>query len=453
MKKVKTKFCIFFIFSFIPLFIFSQNWLPLDKGLGHPYATIYHVMPDSNNIYAIGYITADGHNNPLRCIAKWNSIKWDTVGDNNIGICGKDGICKFRDTLLVSGYFHNTLNAQMAKWNGLDWDTISNTNGMDVKCFLEKDSVLYLGGYFYKCGNDPTNLVGKYDGTTFSGMTPVYENTGSSSVVLCMAFFQDTLYIGGVFYLYPNVNAAGFAKWDGHNLLPVSPEFSNNTCIIETMAVYKNELYIGGEFYKSGGFTGDCIMKWDGHQFTEVGGGTNQRVTCMKVYNNELYVGGWFTSVGCNPCNNIAKWDGNQWTCLNDEAFDEFYCIRDICIMNDELYIAGDFRKIGNDSINSIAKYKYPLTSCNEYKIINNKIVVYPNPTQDEFFVEYSGDVTGQVLTTELYNIYGAKIKEAHISNKNSLTVSAKDLPAGIYFYGVKVGNNIVGKNKIVISK
>jgi hypothetical protein len=89
-----------------------------------------------------------------------------------------------------------------------------------------------------------------------------------------------------------------------------------------------------------------------------------------------------------------------------------------------------------------------------EHYLWKNKwLKVYPNPAEDEFYVEYSGDVTGQVMTTELYNIYGALVKEVHVSNKNKFTVSTREVPSGIYFYRVRLGNEVLGKDKIVIIK
>ncbi|MCK9613493.1 MAG: T9SS type A sorting domain-containing protein [Bacteroidales bacterium] len=425
----------------------SQNWLPLDKGIGHPYATIYHLLPDSNFIYISGSFTEDGNKIPMRGISKWNGIKWDSVGDANKFNGTKGGIYKYHDTLMTSSIFYDMWHVNFAKLNGSIWDTLPNTDDLAVNCFVEKDGILYMGGGFFKCGNDSTFLLGKYDGTSFSGMTPLYNNHTSGYAVSCMAFFQDTLYIGGLFYLYPQFPIACFAKWDGYNIIPVSMQFNNTTCIIETMTLYKNELYIGGEFYKVNGFTGDCIMKWDGHQFSEVGDGTNQRVTCMKVYNNELYVGGWFTEVGGSSCKNIAKWDGQQWTCLNDEEFDEFYCLRDICIINDELYVGGSFRKIGNDSISSIAKYNHPLNSIQEHH--GTLTANYPNP-----FTEYTTLIFSKQLneaTLQVYDIIGKEVMRMENLNGKEIRISRNGISKGMYFFRVVEGNINVGKGKMIV--
>ena len=88
-----------------------------------------------------------------------------------------------------------------------------------------------------------------------------------------------------------------------------------------------------------------------------------------------------------------------------------------------------------------------------EYRWGRRRVKVYPNPTKDEFYIEYYGDVNGQVMVVELYNIYGALVKKVQVTNKSRLTVSTRDLPSGIYYYRVNIGNTTIGKDKIVIIK
>ena len=433
MKKYLIIFCVLF-----PLGAQCQNWIPLDKGIGYGWADVRRILPDSNCIYISGAFTEDGNNVPMMGIAKWDGVKWDSVGDANKFSGIKLGIIKYHDTLITSGIFYDMWNENLVKLNGEIWDTIPNSKGLNVVCYTEKNGILYFGGGFNKCGNDSTFSLGKYDGTNLSGLTPCYKT--NSAMIGCMTFFQDTLYVGGVLYLYPpfftQPRIAGFAKWDGTNLKQVSPEFSINGCMLETMVVYKNELYIGGDFYKSDGFTGNCIMKWDGHNFSEVGGGTNQRVTCMKVYNDELYVGGWFTEAGGVVSKNIAKWNGSQWTVLNTDDFDNFYCVRDICIYKDELYVAGFFRKIGNDSIASIAKYNHPLMSIKENNYDGNSLSFYPNPSNgNNISVSFPFVKSGDY---EVLDVLGALVAKGKITNTDIIEINLNTLANGCYFVKIK---------------
>jgi trimeric autotransporter adhesin len=449
MKKLQVTYFFLLIILLFPIVIFSQNWLPLDKGIGKTWADIHYIFPDSNCIYVSGNFTDDGNNIPMRGIAKWDGTKWDSVGDANKFNATKSGIFKYRDTLFTSGIFYDSPHVSFAKIKGGIWEPFSDSRDLEVSCFLEKDGILYLGGYFYKCGNDSTNLIGKYDGTSFSGMTPVYEDPLSSSVVECIAFFQDTLYVGGNFYLYPKLPIAGFAKWDGTNLVQVSPEFNNTTCSVHSIAVYKDELYIGGDFKKADGFTGDNLMKWDGHQLSEVGGGTNYQVNCMEVYNNELYIGGVFTVVGGITSKNIAKWNGNQWTSLNNDDFDEVICVKDFCIYKGELYVAGYFRKIGNDSISSIAKYNHSLLSIKNISGNENYFSIFPNP----FTTSTSFQLSVPLLnaTFIMYDILGKEVKCMYNLNGTEIKISREGIQNGMYFFTLFNSEKLIGTGKMII--
>jgi len=131
---------------------------------------------------------------------------------------------------------------------------------------------------------------------------------------------------------------------------------------------------------------------------------------------------------------------------------------------NGNVYVTGGSRR-NKDGLFEFATVKYSqcpsvanlrnhsIPTTNSSIPVEQHLKVYPNPTKDEFYVEYSGEVTGQVMVTELYNIYGALTKEIQVSNKNKFTVSTRDVPSGIYFYRLRLGNNVLGKDKIVIIK
>ncbi len=411
----------------------AQNWLPLNLNNGVGSSLSYLYTDTINNlIYASGSFTAN-NDNIYGGVAKWNGITWDTL-PNCQEWPTKFLVFKYLDTLYISGFFSNMIPfTNIAKWNGSTFDTLNGTRQMKICCTAEKDGILYLGGYFNVCGNDSAFSLCKYDGHHFSVITPNYNG---NAYILSMAFYKDTLYVGGNFGLNSNLSIASLAKWDGTGLIAVSSEFANVGCTIETMAVYKDELYVGGAFTKSNGYTGDYIMKWDGNQFTEVGGGTNQRVKCMKVYNNELYVGGWFTEVGGNPCKNVAKWDGSQWICLNQEDFNNFTCIWDICILHDELYVAGSFSKIGNDSIKDIAKLNHPLTSIKKNAVSETSLNVYPNPSNGNYIsVSFPFIEKGEY---QVLNVLGEVILSDVIKNTDKVIINASSLAKGCYVIQVQ---------------
>jgi len=311
-----------------------------------------------------------------------------------------------------------------------------------------------MAGGMDHLGNDSTFLLGKYDGNQFSALTP-YRGPQSGNVITTMAFFQDTLYVGGNFHMLPYKALSDFAKWDGFDLQVASPDFANigASSLIETMVVYKGELYVGGYFRKVDGYVGDYIMKWNGHSFTEVGNGVNERVTCMRVYKDELYVGGSFTQAGATASNYVAKWDGSTWYSITTDTFTGSYpMILDLNFYKDSLIIGGTFTAINGDTrMQRVAKYSQPLTgievSLNDIFNIN----IYPNPTTNQISMECT--LTKPINAfIEIQNILGQTIKRTAInfpSGSTKTDIDISDFPRGLYFIQLQHENKIYSQKII----
>jgi hypothetical protein len=131
---------------------------------------------------------------------------------------------------------------------------------------------------------------------------------------------------------------------------------------------------------------------------------------------------------------------------------------------NGNVYVTGGSRW-GNNGVMEYATIKY--AQCPSKAILRNsvkptenkpvsnlsKIYFYPNPAKDEFNIVYNGYASGQKIVASLYNIYGAKIKQIEVFNKNQFIVSTADISEGVYFCTVYLGNTIIGKDKMVIIK
>ncbi|HEX8516761.1 MAG TPA: T9SS type A sorting domain-containing protein [Bacteroidia bacterium] len=343
----------------------------------------------------------------------------------------------YNDSLYLYGIFFNSTSTQyLAKWDGLNWDTVPQSPNNTVSCFLEKDNHLYIGGGLDHLGNDSTFLLGKYDGISFSALTPYY-GSQSGNIITCMAFYQDTLYVGGNFHMMPYKNLSDFAKFDGTDLALVSSDFANlgSSCSIESMVTYKNELYLGGYFKKTDGYAGNYIMKWDGSGFTEVGNGLNERVTCMQVYNNELYVGGSFTQAGSVNSNYIAKWDGTNWHSLTTDTFTGSYpMILSLNFYRDSLIIGGTFTEInGNPHMQRIAKYSQPIMNVKIKSKPDDVFCVYPNPAASTMTIELKSLHTN--TSAQIKNSLGQLIQSFTLNGSdNKILVDVNEYPPGVYF-------------------
>jgi len=82
------------------------------------------------------------------------------------------------------------------------------------------------------------------------------------------------------------------------------------------------------------------------------------------------------------------------------------------------------------------------LTSINETNLAKN-IKLYPNPSKENITIENTGNK--QINSLKIFTISGKLIKEVNfINQKNKETVSVKELPKGIYFVQVLVGDDLV---------
>jgi hypothetical protein len=410
----------------------------MDKGIDCFYnGSVKKILVDeiNNKLYISGTFSHDGNCIPLRGIASWDGLHWNSIGDASEGNATKLSITLFNDTLYCYGIFFNAnTNQYLAKWDGIKWDTLPGSPN-NVLSFLQKDNDLFMAGGMDYLGGDSTFLLGKFDGNIFTGLTPYYGFQGGN-IISCMAMFLDTLYVGGNFHMMPYKNLSDFAKWDGNDLQIVSNDFANlgALSLIESMVVYNNELYIGGFFRKADGYAGDFIMKWNGSQFSEVGTGMNERVTCMKVYNNELFVGGCFTQAGGISSNYVAKWNGSSWSSLSNHAFVGSYpMVIDLNFYKDSLIIAGTFTSIdGDTTLQRIAKYSQPFVGINDMNV-SNLVNIYPNPAKDILSVE--------ITTSELLN--------ATVIIKNSLGQTVKKLNSSCIgvggIYEIDISNDPAG--------
>lgn len=91
---------------------------------------------------------------------------------------------------------------------------------------------------------------------------------------------------------------------------------------------------------------------------------------------------------------------------------------------------------VKNTSANIVDIYSLPGTlSVNQQNLVSNKIVAYPNPTNDVINItnKYSNSTNGLL---EVFNINGQKVIEQNISNNiDVISLNVSDLSSGVYIY------------------
>lgn len=189
--------------------------------LNQPYS-LYHVIVYQNQIFVTGnFSIATPSGEYLNNIARYDEASgWHAAGQGVIGgLSLIYDVIVYKDELYICGNF-NLANGSSGKgimrWNGTEWrDVGGSICGVGIGCgmFVYKDK-LYLSGLFECLGNDnaPINSVAVWDGERWCG---IGTNLPFDNKISSVAFFNDTLYIGGGFVNIGGQTVKFFAKYVG----------------------------------------------------------------------------------------------------------------------------------------------------------------------------------------------------------------------------------------------
>ena len=456
----KTIIIVLVIFNFPCTTLFSQHWQALQKGVDAQVRSLY--SDTASNLLYIGGSFRISLSDSVRIsgIATWDGTKFSPVGCGFDWDCtttyfspgsypgAVTCMTKYNGDIYAGGGFLKADNKPikgLAKWNGITWDSV-RTGVVAVNSFLVYNNELYISGAF----DNESVYITKWDGATWTNLPNV---TGYvTDCILDMSFYKGELYICGKWDSAGSVE--DIYKWEGSNWKPVGNGIHGSWAGLNCMAVYNNELYVGGLFTKADGNPGNFIAKWDGSSWSEVGGGLgglNGQVHDLEIYHNELYAVGVFISAGGVPAQYIAKWDGTNWCGLGSYFDNILGCVS---VYQDNLYIGGGIWTIDGDSMNYIAKWtggSYVDTCGNMTgvsEIINeeNNINVFPNPTNGAFTISY-GTMQPSIY---IYNCLGKLVYKKEKAPQGSEVINLSAYSKGIYF--IKVQNEEkIWTNKIII--
>ena len=375
------------ILLFITKLGFPQSWLPLGAGVNDIVRVLYFDST-TNKLYVGGSFT-QVDSLSIKCIAKWDGNKWDSLAGGMESGGSVNSIIRFQDTLYAGGMidyaFYNGIEKRingLAKWNGVFWDSIPNSFHPSGSIWQMKiqNGLLYLVGAFDSVANFRSKYTVAFDGNNWLSIgipNVVYNSPGAATSCV---FYNNEFYIGGSFN-DSSYSIFDFASFDNNNWIN---HCSATACgKIDALAVYNNEIYLSGIYFVG---PGQHIMKYDGTTFSAINGDLDWRAFNLKVINNLLFAVGGFNTAGGLPASKIAFWDGQSWHPFSNDIFDGD--IVDIEVFDNELYVAGGFRHINNISINGIAKYSVPLSALSSM-VENYQVVIYPNPTSRYLYCSY----------------------------------------------------------------
>lgn len=409
---------------------------------------------------------------------------------------------RYNNNIYCTGFFHNVCDAEaefVASWDGSNWNSTDNTFNQEGHAIDSINGLLYAS--LYKFTTD-SNYVYTYNGSTWSTVgNGVFQNNPGPGFPKNATIYDIIEYDGkviacGDFDIAGDIVVNGIMQWDGTTWLPLGEgltEFIPGLPSIlypHNMTIFDGDLIVVGNFYKAGGTIVNGIASWDGTTWHALGEGFNNSAYAVCVYDGELYAGGEFTMSGTTPLGRIAKWNGVSWenpgfeiaysvTALHEfvhtlktidgklyitGGFDQLIIdgvttdagsilsfdgtsidtlaggvegeIEAITAYENGILVAGNFSAAGGVPAENFAVYQYPDIPVKDYAF--TKILIYPNPTHDRFFVELQKGIQVDIIVSDMRGniIYTQPAF-------NSATINMPGFAAGCYVIKVKNAENV----------
>lgn len=226
----------------------GNSWSGLSFNID--FTSPVYAIKYKDNLYAGGkFYTVNG--TTVNHITYWNDTQWKAVAGGVDGGVNPEVRCMavYKGELYVGGDFAVAGNVQgcwnIARWNGIKWDSLgSGLNYLpNVMLTDTVNNLLYVGGGFTKAGNIVVNNLAKWDGTTWSdvGGGIISKLGGVSS----LAMYRGNLFVGSYDATGTFIDTI-LTRWDGTNWYRIHGP--NST--IASLYVYNDELYVGGDFDK-----------------------------------------------------------------------------------------------------------------------------------------------------------------------------------------------------------
>ncbi|CAN5647618.1 hypothetical protein BH11BAC1_BH11BAC1_18470 [soil metagenome] len=428
---------LFFIIEYTSAY--STHWESLGYGFN---SGAYTIFIDSTNgkLYAGGQFS-EADSIPVRRIAVWDGVHWDSLAHGGTGYHW--AITKYKNKIYADGVFFQNNLLFGGIFDGNNWDSIGRGLAGDIYQFKEINNSLWISGGFLVRGDpDSCKMLATWDGFSWNCLNIPYDDGRIED----FEFLNGTLVIGGNFFDSTNTGV-DIAYFDGTRYQTMGHRLYGGFSVIHAMTIFRGELFIAGYFTQADGNEGNHIMKWNGTQWEDVGGGTDSWILCMQVYNDELYVGGVFEYAGGVHTGNLAKWNGMQWMAVTPSIIYGQTAIFDIQFYNGALYIGGYFLTIDSVQVNHIARFTGPLTT-GDFSKFNLDFSLAPNPSNSFIDISISSLLENIILTVkdatgrERFRLFIPR----EILRKE---IDISELASGIYFVTLESANGKVTKKFI----
>lgn len=249
-------------------------------------ASVYDIVEYDNQIVACGeFNRVNGL--PVRGIARWNGIQWDSLGGGFSGAFA-DGppilyphqMIVFGGDLIVCGNFTKaggqTVNG-IARWDGTQWHPFGEGFNSTVYGIGVLNGQLYAGGAFTASGGTDLNCIARWNGTSWEnpGFGFNYSISGAYPFIHTVKPVGDSLFITGGF---DQVLTDDGSTLNGSGVVALSASLQLNLLDggtpgkeIEALIPYNGGVLFGGGPNNSTGYLGfwnpasSAVEDWSEH--------------------------------------------------------------------------------------------------------------------------------------------------------------------------------------------
>ncbi|MCU0864874.1 MAG: hypothetical protein MUC36_13880 [Planctomycetes bacterium] len=289
----------------------ASGWSPLGPGLT-PIGTNSLVLPGvrslcwwNGDLFAIGGFT-DAGGVATNQIARWDGVSWSSPALPLTFLGVARVMAPYAGGLAVAG---SDFADFLFVWNGVFWTPVVVPAGVPVAMKELANGDLIHGTRGIASGEVRRLRAGVWTtlGTTTSGVAMTF-------VPIPGAPAEQFLF-GGAFAVIGGVPATSIAKWDGTAWSGDSPLFDGpvNTVV----AGPDGEVYVGGNFTSIGGVPIQRVAKFDGSTWSQVGAGFGAAVTSLAALGD----GTLYAAVQPSA---VWRFDGTAWSVLPGAPYGRF---------------------------------------------------------------------------------------------------------------------------------
>jgi Secretion system C-terminal sorting domain len=366
---MKTNTLSFFLFiTLITSSLNAQTWQDVGGGTNN---SSHGLLTWNDKLIDLG-----SFNSPCNRVAEWDGTSWSCLA-GGVGLVARAGVV-WDGKLVVVGDFWNVFQPcvgcnGVAVWDGTSWTPLDNGVNNDVLVCTVWNNQLVIAGDFTQADGVPCSRIIKWNGTEWESIGPTSPTTFSNDI-RCMVEFEGDLYVGGDFNNVGGCSACdGLVKYD-----PSTDSWVGGNSGVDLVGgvdysvrcLYVNpsdgNLYMGGEFPEL--WDGDAtapdpnmayIAMYDGSNWTSLGTGLNEYVRAIHEYNGDLVAGGYFTNAGGVPANKIAQWDGTNWSAMglgfDASGIDEY--VKSATVWNGIFFAGGAYTQAEGAPMDHIAQW------------------------------------------------------------------------------------------------